>query len=102
MTSNIIYLKWSPSVKDQFYERSKLQDKPKVIGNNIMETILQEGNDFIKNDTKRENQFNKMNERELIAQTNMNPFMSSNYLDDLQVQEKFLTPQNSNTESSKM
>lgn len=102
MTSNIIYLKWSPSVKDQFHERSKLQDKPKVIGNNVMETILQEGHDFIRSDSKRENQFNKMNERELVAQTNMNPFMSSNYLEDLQVQEKFLTPQNSNMASADM
>ena len=95
--SNVIYLKWSPSVKDQFHERSKLEDKPKVIGNNVMETILQEGNDFIKMDSKRENQFHKMNERELVAQTNMNPFMSSNYLEDLHVQETFLTPQNSNS-----
>tara|TARA_B110000967_G_C18897697_1_gene571976 strand:+ start:3023 stop:3334 length:312 start_codon:yes stop_codon:yes gene_type:complete len=95
--SNIIYLKWSPSLKDQFHERSKLEDKPKVIGNNIMETILQEGHDFIKSESKRENHFHKINERELVAQTNMNPFMSSNYLEDLQVQENFLTPQNSNS-----
>jgi hypothetical protein len=95
--SSVIYLKWSPSVKDQFHERSKLQDKPIVVGNNVMETILQEGHDFIKNESKRENHFHKINERELVAQTNMNPFMSSNYLEDLQVQEEFLTPQNSNS-----
>lgn len=94
--SSVIYLKWSPSVKDQFHERSKLQDKPKVVGNNVMETILQEGHDFIKSESKRENHFHKINERELVAQTNKNPFMSSNYLEDLQVQEDFLTPQNSN------
>ena len=95
--SGVIYLKWSPSLKDQFHERSKLEDKPKVIGNNVMETILQEGHDFIKSESKRENHFDKINERELVAQTNMNPFMTSNYLEDLQVQQDFLTPQNSNS-----
>ena len=92
--SGVIYLKWSPSLKAQFHERSKLEDKPKVIGHNVMETILQEGHDFIKSESKRENHFHKINERELVAQTNMNPFMTSNYLEDLQVQEDFLTPQN--------
>jgi hypothetical protein len=95
--SGVIYLKWSPSLKDQFHERSKLEDKPKVVGNNVMEMILQEGHDFIKSESKRENHFDKINERELVAQTNMNPFMTSNYLEDLQVQEDFLTPQNSNS-----
>ena len=95
--SGFIYLKWAPSIKDMYYEQSKIEDKPKVIGNNVMETILQEGHDFIKSESKRENHFHKINERELVAQTNMNPFMSSNYLEDLQVQENFLTPQNSNS-----
>jgi hypothetical protein len=95
--SGVIYLKWSPSVKDQFHERSKLKDKPNVIGNNVMETILQEGHEFIQSESKRETHFHKINERELVAQTNMNPFMSSTYLEDLQVQEDFLTPQNSNS-----
>ncbi len=40
-----------------------------------------------------------MNQREMVAQTSLNPFLSSNYLEDLQVQEQFLTPQNSNIES---
>jgi len=116
--SQIIFLKWCPSVKDQFYEKSSLNDKHKSIGNNVMETVLQEGQTFIDDSvprdglqcessngsniengkgTKRENNFERMNEREMVAQTNLNPFHSSNYLEDLQVQEKFLTPQNSNT-----
>jgi len=36
-----------------------------------------------------------------VAQTNKNPFLSSNYLEDLQVQENFLTPQNSNMSQDK-
>lgn len=120
--SQIIFLKWCPSIKDQFYEKSRLEDKHKSIGNNVMETILQEGQTFIDSSaprdnlhhsttvfsnnqqnagTKRESNFERMNEREMIAQTNLNPFLSSNYLEDLQVQENFLTPQNSNTSDYK-
>ena len=120
--SQIIFLKWCPSIKDQFYEKSSLKDKHKSIGNNVMETILQEGQTFIDNSvprdglqreslngsniengngTKRESNFERMNEREMVAQTNLNPFLSTNYLEDLQVQENFLTPQNSNTSNYK-
>lgn len=119
--SQFIYLKWSPSVKDQFYEKSKLKDKHISIGHNVMETILQEGPSFIDNNTvreigyanidtsqsqdselgtKRESNSERMNQRELVAQTNRNPFLSSNYLEDLRVQEEFLTPQNSNSQSN--
>jgi hypothetical protein len=99
--SQYIFFKWSPSIKDQFHERSKLEDKHKAIGSNVMETILQEGNDFInknnqENFHKREKQFEQMNQREMVIQKNLNPFLSTNYLEDLQIQEDFLTPQNSN------
>ena len=97
--SVVLFLKWCPNVKEQFYEKSKLKEKHKAIGNNVMETILQEGNEFVNNKT-RENQFERMNQREMVAQTNLNPFLSNNYLEDLQVQEQFLTPQNSNLESN--
>ena len=96
--NEVLFLKWSPNVKEQFYEKSKLKEKHKAIGNNVMETILQEGNEFVNNKT-RENQFERMNQREMVAQTNLSPFRSNNYLEDLQVQEQFLTPQNSNLET---
>jgi len=94
--NDYIYLKWSPSINTENNERSKLKDKHVAIGDNVMETILQEGPDFIRRDSKRENQFEKMNDREMMVQTNLNPFMTTNYLEDLQIQERFLTPQNSN------
>jgi hypothetical protein len=97
--SQYIFLKWSPSVSEQFYEKTKLEDKHKVIGSDVMETILQEGNEFIQSETKREKQFEKMHDREMVVQCNLNPFLSSNYLEDLQVQETFLTPQNSNLDN---
>ena len=49
---------------------------------------------------KREETNNKMLEREMVAQTNSNPFLLGNdYLEDLSVQDQFLTPQNSNFDS---
>ena len=65
--NDFIYLKWTPSIKDMYYEQSKIEDKPKVIGNNVMETILQEGPDFIRNESKRESQFEKMNDSSLVV-----------------------------------
>ena len=102
------FLKWSPNIRENLYKRSKLNEKHKSIRNNVMETILQEGNEFINNNNNnnnnnnkiREKQFEKMNQREMVAQTNLNPFLSNNYLEDLQNQEKFLTPQNSNLETT--
>jgi len=45
---------------------------------------------------KREENNNKMLEREMMAQTNQNPFLLKNdYLDDLSVQDEFLKPRNS-------
>lgn len=98
-TNTLMFLKWTPSIKDSFYEKSKKDQKHTVIGNNVMETILQEGQEFINKHDSREKQFSQLNDREMVAQTNMNPFFSSNYLEDLKVQEQFLTPQNSNFHS---
>jgi hypothetical protein len=46
--------------------------------------------------TKREEASAKMNERYLVGQPNQNPFRpSNNYLEDIEVQMNFLTPQKS-------
>ena len=46
---------------------------------------------------KRELANEKINERQMISQIGQNPFLSRNrYLDDLEVQEAFLKPKNSN------
>ena len=92
----IIYLKWAPVNETEQKEKSYGKDKKKVEDGNIMETVLQEGQDFISSSSKRETQSSKLNEREWIKQTNMNPFLQSTYLEDLQTQENFLIPQNSN------
>lgn len=46
--------------------------------------------------TKREEASAKINERYLVGQATQNPFMSSNnYINDIEVQMNFLTPQKS-------
>ena len=96
MTSSKSYLKWSPANCQDKREVSYMKNKHHEIGNNVMETILKEGLEFVNAPSKRENNFTKMNEREMIPQKNLNPFITTNYLEDLKIQEDFLTPQNSN------
>lgn len=56
---------------------------------NIPETIMQSN--------KRELANEKMNERYMISQIAQNPFLTKNtYLEDLDTQEAFLKPKNSN------
>jgi hypothetical protein len=46
---------------------------------------------------KREIANEKMNERHMISQISQNPFLAKNtYLEDLDIQENFLKPKNSN------
>ena len=46
--------------------------------------------------SKRENNSNKIYERGLTPQVGMNPFLQGNYLQDLETQNQFLKPMNSN------
>ena len=46
--------------------------------------------------SKRENNSNKIYERGLTPQVGMNPFLQGNYLQDLETQNQFLKPINSN------
>jgi hypothetical protein len=49
--------------------------------------------------SKRENNSNKIYERGLTPQVGMNPFLQGNYLQDLETQNQFLKPINSNSTS---
>lgn len=51
--------------------------------------------------SKRENSSDKIYERGLTPQVGMNPFLQGNYLQDLDTQNEFLKPVNSNNSSSK-
>lgn len=46
--------------------------------------------------SKRENNSDKIYERGLTPQVGMNPFLQGNYLQDLETQNQFLKPMNSN------
>ena len=47
---------------------------------------------------KREEQNSKLNNRELMVQTSINPFMNNaNYIEDLQKEHDFLRPKDSNS-----
>jgi hypothetical protein len=51
---------------------------------------------------KREDNYNKMSEREMFGQINQNPFLvRNNYIDDLMVQDKFLKPVSTSMEKEK-
>ena len=49
---------------------------------------------------KRQNMNDKLNSRYMVQQTNQNPFlMSTNYVEDLDVQESFLRPKSSHLDN---
>jgi hypothetical protein len=51
--------------------------------------------------SKRENNSDKIYERGLTPQVGMNPFLRGNYLQDLETQNEFLKPMNSNISCNK-
>lgn len=82
------------SIKQLAREFTNADDDPQLLYGNI----AREG--FIKKENKREDNNNKMLEREMIMQTNQNPFMTkNNYVDDLTIQDEFLKPKNSSYEN---
>tara|TARA_B100000902_G_C27208717_1_gene863116 strand:- start:425 stop:805 length:381 start_codon:yes stop_codon:yes gene_type:complete len=115
-SSKPIFMKWSSSNisgSDPATYKSYLKDMHKIKGKGIVNTVLQEGQEFINSGlssieitkNKKEMHIDKISERELIPQTNMNPFLhgaqsdmggNKDYINDITVQEKYLIPKNSN------
>ena len=123
--SKPIFMKWSTEAipdSDPSTYKSYMKDMHKVKGNGVVNTVLQEGQEFMNHGisnieltrNKKEMHIDKISERELIPQTSMNPFLhggqgnshsyintnnqvdQSAYVNDISVQEKYLIPQNSN------
>lgn len=97
-------LKWS---KGEKYEQSFKTDKEKYFEKvenvaeeyNKMKTLLfDDGTEScMRVSNKREDANTKLSERCMIENISQNPFLSrNNYLQDLQVQDEFLKPKNSN------
>jgi hypothetical protein len=119
---------WRP--KNNNYEKneqSRKEDKPLPLIVNKLETIEEEEeqepgpptiikkkeivdpNTFYDNNgifrmssSKREEVNLKMHDRELISQCNQNPYLvQNNYIEDLEMQQNFLMPKNSNFKDKK-
>jgi len=104
LENNHIYkeFKWSTGEK---YEQSFKADKDKYIETdsktdyNSMKTLLfDDGTEScMRISNKREDANTKLNERCMIESISQNPFLPrNNYINDLQVQDEFLKPRNSN------
>ena len=100
-------LVWSTGEK---YEKSSKEDNPnlKVMRENVSVTNVGltnsdlnvnngDNNDIFRINNKREEANHKLSERHLVGQLNQNPFMINNdYIKDLDIQQSFLIPKNSN------
>jgi hypothetical protein len=100
--------------KDEYYREDSYQQQHQPTENHertaYEQSLLSEndiwsidGSVFIdKPLNKREDNYNKMSEREMFGQINQNPFLvQNNYLDDLMNQEKFLKPMSTSSEKEK-
>lgn len=100
--------------KNEYYQEDSYQQQCETSGNHertaYEQSLLSEndiwsidGSVFIdKPLNKREDNYNKMSEREMFGQINQNPFLvQNNYLDDLMNQEKFLKPMSTSSEKEK-
>lgn len=68
----------------------------RVMNEDLSNQFLVEKQEY-KQFNKRDIANNKINERLMISQIGQNPFLSrNNYLEDLDIQENFLKPKNSN------
>jgi hypothetical protein len=110
-------LVWSTGEK---YEKSSKKDNPNLIAkrentelivNNVhnnsdnnSDNNYDNGelnNEIFRINNKREEANHKLSERHLIGQLNQNPFMINNdYIKDLDIQQSFLIPKNSNIDKT--
>lgn len=79
--------------------KQKLRDEKPIIDPN---TFYDNNGVFRMSSSKREEANMKMNDRELISQRNQNPYLvQNNYIEDLETQQSFLIPKNSNFSDKK-
>ena len=86
-------------IQTEKYERSTKDSKKQCIGDNIKNLVLMESDEFNFGINKKEFSNNKINERQLIKQKNLNPFLQTEYLADIENEELYLRPINSNLEN---
>jgi hypothetical protein len=122
MESKLIEWKWSNGEKmeksPRMVKQCVSQQQPNQYIENNSEDLAYQQSLLSENDTwsldgpqfineikplnKREDNYNRMSEREMFGQINQNPFLVTNkYIDDLMVQEKFLKPISTSMEKEK-
>lgn len=96
-------LVWSRGEK---YEKSSKKDNPNLQVTREISDLNENNNDINNNEifrinNKREEANHKLSERHLVGQLNQNPFMINNdYIKDLDIQQSFLIPKNSNIDKN--
>ena len=101
-------LVWSTGEK---YEKSLKKDNPNLQVTREIADLNENNNDINNNNinnneifrinNKREEANHKLSERHLVGQLNQNPFMINNdYIKDLDIQQSFLIPKNSNIDKN--
>ena len=84
-------------------ENTHINDNDNIIVNNAindMNTTNNMNSEIFRINNKREDANHKLSERYLVGQLNQNPFMINNdYIKDLDVQQSFLMPKNSNNDN---
>jgi hypothetical protein len=95
-------LVWSRGEK---YEKSSKKDNPNLQVKRENTELINENNisdnnnEIFRINNKREEANHKLSERHLVGQLNQNPFMINNdYIKDLDIQQSFLMPKNSNND----
>lgn len=88
------YYYWKPTIytKREYSNKYDKTDISKnVLNQEVRNDLYKENNNNIRYNNKKNEVNDKLNERFLIKQTNPNPFfINSNYIDDLEIQNKFL------------
>lgn len=114
--NNFIERKWSSGEKYKKTHRlNKVKDalsreelnnfaisaqKQSLLSENDIWSISSIPNDMnFKINNKKDDTSQKINEREMIGQIGMNPFMENNYLNDISVQDMYLKPLNTTLEN---
>jgi hypothetical protein len=91
---------WSTGEK---YEQSSKKDNPNLQvkrENTDINDMNSMNSEIFRINNKREDANHKLSERYLVGQLNQNPFMINNdYIKDLDIQQSFLMPKNSNNDN---
>jgi hypothetical protein len=82
------------AIEEEQNRIKKLKEEKPIVDPN---TFYDNNGVFRMSSSKREEANMKMNDRELISQRNQNPYLvQNNYIEDLETQQSFLIPKNSN------